>query len=160
MNDFFERFDPKSDCLKLSLDYIFYNFYGYYPCIRLLENCSSLWDVYHFLRQSHFQVRCQCNPLFFLNPSLAGLYLTNKMNRSSVPCEGKIAILTYSSAFELYGILDSWNHYICEISTGANWEIYDSYYKYIVEDYPNFNAKPLSHASILKKKTFQFVIWR
>ncbi len=160
MNNFFERFNPKKDCLQLSLDFIYYDFYHSYPCKEIVARCLSLFDAYRFLKRSNFHVKCKCHPIFFLNPLLTILLLINRMTLCSVPKDSKIAILTYSSAFELYGILDSWNHYVCEIKNNSKWEIYDPYFNHICEDYPDLQVPPLSYDSISKKRTFQFIIWR
>lgn len=88
------------------------------------------------------------------------LFLRNKIKQHYGPKGKKYAILTYSSAYELYGILDFWNHYICEIKESSKWIIYDSYYKFIHEDYPKTHVSPLTHESISDKRTFQFIVWR
>ena len=159
-NYYIERFSKKESCLQVCLDFLYYNFYGGYPPRNQVSKCSSLIDTYRFLKRNGFSVQCKCHPIFFLNPFLLVMFLISNFKKHGASSKDKLAILTYSSALEFYGITDSWNHYVCEIKNELGWQIYDSYYGFIRTDYPNSQAIPLTHETISKKRAFRFIIWR
>ena len=158
MKEFVERFEARSKCRQVVFDYAYYFLFGEYPSIRDNIKCKSISGIYHFFVKKNILVRCRCSKIFLLNPILAYIVLkSNLMTKNRKP-KKRVAIITFSSAMELYGIEDLWTHYICETINNKKYRIYDPYYQYIFEDYkikiPKLNKTRISNA-----KKFQLYLW-
>lgn len=160
MNSFHERFNTHNECLYSVIDYVYFFLCGQYADYEEIRNCRTWKDIYCFFQRKGIIIVCRCNPVFFINPISYYLciksYLYSRNNRP----KGKIAVITFSSALEFYGINDLWTHYICETMHKSEHHLYDPYRKFIKEDYPGIEEVKLNHKKIREIKKFQFILWR
>lgn len=157
MKDFRERFNPHCECIYSVVDFVYYFFYNNYANLHAIQRCRTLKDVYWFFEKSSIHIICKCHPIFFLNPISYYLCIMSYIKNKNARPGGKIAVITFSSALELYGINDLWTHYVCEIMENGKHYIYDPYRKFIQKDYPIIQNTILD---IKESKKFQFILWR
>ncbi len=153
------RFNKETECQQIMLDHVTFFLENMYPEYEETRKCKSLYDTYMFFVRRGYSVYVKCSIDFLLNPLNLLVWARSRKTKMNKELE-KYAIVVFSSALELYGILDIWNHYVYELVIGNKRKFYDSYSEFIKKDYPDYKKGEISINNLKGKRVFIFYIWR
>lgn len=159
-NKFRERFEKRENCIPLAIDYVYFFFTKNYLPIQKVGKCKNLIDIYKVFDDNNFWVQCQCHPIFLKNYRLKHLVNKSFQLTKNLTVPPIVAIITYSSAYEMYGITDFWKHCVVEVIKYEKWTLYDSYHDFIFDDYNGLLVNKLTSEKLQEIKKFSLVIWR
>ncbi|SJM92016.1 hypothetical protein CRENPOLYSF1_230037 [Crenothrix polyspora] len=127
------------------------------------ENIRTLNDIIRNLKKDGLSFSMYIPWFFFINPFWYTYHknLIAKKNIEPLKKQKNGVMLHYVTCNQLYGIQDSWCHFVCEIyDSGKRINFIDPYKKHIVIDYPKHKTTKIDFESFLSSNHIMLYIYR
>ena len=152
-----------SECLSACIVEVFGSFDLLPPVsTKRLYGCRS---AISYLFHTGFEVRVSARLEAFVSPLwwfwLAKCGLSRAKFNACENSRNQRAVLYLTSALELYGIDETWMHFVCECWDGNHRRFHDNYRSRLAEDYPSVVPSPIiSHKRLSTNSAVRILCWK